>query len=46
MSIDFPMQVTIQGRVGRTLRTTLGNGGAAVTVTTQNGPLTLRRPGA
>ena len=46
MSIDFPLQVTIQGRVGRTLRTTLGSGGPSVTVTTQNGPLTLRRPGA
>jgi hypothetical protein len=45
MSIDFPLQVTIQGRVGRTLRTTLGDGGPPIRVTTRNGPLTLRRPG-
>lgn len=45
MNIDFPLQVTIEGRVGRNLRTTLGDGGAPVRVTTRNGPLTLRRPG-
>jgi DUF4097 and DUF4098 domain-containing protein YvlB len=45
MRIDVPMQVTIQGRVGRNLRTTLGSGGPMVSATTHNGPLTLRRPG-
>lgn len=44
MSIDFPMTVTLQGRVGRSLRTTLGNGGPSIRVTTQNGPLSVRRP--
>lgn len=44
MNIDFPLQVTVQGRVGRTLHTTLGDGGPLVQVTTRNGPLTLRRP--
>ncbi len=45
MRVDFPMQVTVQGRIGRTLRTTLGNGGARLDVSTHNGPLTLKRPG-
>lgn len=45
MRVDFPMQVTIQGRVGRSLRTTLGSGGADLHVTTRNGPLTIRRGG-
>ena len=44
MSIDFPMTVTLQGRIGRSLTTTLGSGGPPVRVTTQNGPLTVRRP--
>lgn len=46
MSVDFPMQVTIQGRLGRTLRTTLGDGGPPVRVTTRNGPLRIGRPAA
>jgi DUF4097 and DUF4098 domain-containing protein YvlB len=44
MRVDFPMQVTLEGRVGRSLRTTLGSGGPELRITTQNGPLTLRRP--
>jgi hypothetical protein len=35
VSIDFP--VTVQGRIGREITTTLGNGGALVRVATTNG---------
>ncbi len=39
VSIDFP--VTVQGRVGREIRTTLGAGGAPVRVRTTNGGVTV-----
>ncbi len=45
MRVDFPLQITVQGRIGRTLRTTLGDGGPPIVATTRNGPVTLRRPG-
>lgn len=43
MSVDFPMTVTIQGRVHRRINTTLGSGGAPVRVVTTNGPVSIRR---
>jgi DUF4097 and DUF4098 domain-containing protein YvlB len=45
MSVDFPMTVTIQGRLSQRLNTTLGSGGAPVRVVTTNGPLVIRRRG-
>jgi hypothetical protein len=45
MSVDFPMTVTIQGRLSQNLSTTLGSGGAPVRVVTTNGPLVIRRRG-
>jgi hypothetical protein len=39
--IDFP--VTVRGRLGRTLRTTLGNGGPLVRAVTTNGGVRIRR---
>lgn len=45
MSVDFPMTVTIQGRLNHRLNTTLGSGGAPVRVVTTNGPLVIRRRG-
>lgn len=39
--IDFP--ITLEGRIGRRLQTTLGAGGPLVRVTTTNGPVRLRR---
>lgn len=44
MHTDFPLTVTIQGRVSRRITATLGQGGAPVRVVTTNGPLTIRRP--
>lgn len=41
MSIDFP--VTVQGRLGRRINTTLGRGGPTIRVITTNGPVTVRR---
>lgn len=43
MSIGFPLTVTIQGRVGRRITTTLGAGGALVRAVTTNGPVEIRR---
>lgn len=40
-STDFP--ITLQGRIGRELRTTLGEGGATVRVATTNGGVRIRR---
>lgn len=40
--IEFP--VTVTGRIRRQLRTTLGDGGATVRVTTTNGGVHIRRP--
>ena len=45
MSVDFPLTVTIQGRLSQHLNTTLGSGGAPVRVVTTNGPLVIRRRG-
>lgn len=42
-SVDFP--VTVQGRVGRELVTTLGSGGAPVRVRSNNGGVRIRRAG-
>lgn len=42
MEVDFP--VTIQGRVGRRLNATLGEGGAPIRITTTNGRVRLMRP--
>ena len=40
MRIDFP--VTLQGEIGRRIRTQLGSGGAMVRAVTTNGPVTIR----
>ena len=45
MSVDFPMTVTIQGRLSHRINTTLGSGGAPVRVVTTNGPLVIKRRG-
>ena len=39
--LDFP--VTVSGRLGRTIATRLGDGGARVRVVTHNGSVRLRR---
>jgi hypothetical protein len=41
LSTDFP--ITLQGRIGRELRTTLGEGGATIRATTTNGAVRIRR---
>jgi hypothetical protein len=41
MNVDMP--ITVQGRVGRELTTTLGSGGATIRATTTNGRVTIRR---
>jgi DUF4097 and DUF4098 domain-containing protein YvlB len=41
ISIDFP--VTVQGRIGRELTTTLGSGGARLRAVTTNGGVMIRR---
>lgn len=43
MTLDFPLTVTIQGRVGRHITTKLGAGGATVRAVTTNGPVEIRR---
>lgn len=43
MSLGFPLTVTIQGKVGRRITTTLGAGGAPVRAVTTNGPVAIRR---
>ena len=43
MTVGFPLTVTIQGRVGRRITTTLGAGGAPVHAVTTNGPVEIRR---
>ena len=42
MDVEFP--VTIQGRIGRRLNATLGEGGAPIRVTTTNGRVRVVRP--
>lgn len=41
IDIDFP--VTVRGRIGRQLRTTLGKGGATIRATTTNGGIHIMR---
>lgn len=41
MEFDFP--ITVQGRISKTIRTTLGSGGPTIRVMTVNGPATLQR---
>ena len=41
MAFDFP--VTVQGRVSKSIKTTLGSGGPLIRVYTMNGPATLQR---
>lgn len=41
ISVDFPVQV--QGRFGRRLQTTLGNGGPLIRLETTNGGISIRR---
>lgn len=41
VSIDFP--VTVQGRLGRELHTTLGSGGVKIRAMTTNGGVTIHR---
>lgn len=41
VEIDFP--VTVQGKIGRTIETTLGDGGAPIRVRTKNGGVTISR---
>jgi DUF4097 and DUF4098 domain-containing protein YvlB len=41
MQIDFPL--TVQGRIGRQIRTELGRGGPTIRVVTTNGGITVRR---
>jgi DUF4097 and DUF4098 domain-containing protein YvlB len=43
MDLAFPLTVTVQGRLSRRIRATLGRGGPPVLVVTTNGPLTIRR---
>lgn len=43
LDVQFPLTVTLQGRVPRRLRTTLGDGGAPVRVVTTNGPASIQR---
>lgn len=43
MSVDFPLTVTIQGRISHRISTTLGSGGPLVRVVTTNGPLSISR---
>jgi leucyl aminopeptidase (aminopeptidase T) len=42
VNLDFP--VMVQGKIGTTLRFTLGDGGAPVRVKTVNGGVRLERP--
>jgi DUF4097 and DUF4098 domain-containing protein YvlB len=41
--VDFPVTVTVRGRMGRNINTTLGSGGAPIRVVTTNGPLHVTR---
>lgn len=43
MDMEFPMTVTISGRVKDRISTTLGTGGPPIRVVTTNGPMTVRR---
>ena len=41
IDLDFP--VTVQGRIGRSLRTVLGDGGPRIRATTTNGAVRVVR---
>ena len=43
VDIDFPVTVTVQGRMTRQINTVLGSGGPPIRVVTRNGPLRLTR---
>ncbi|MEX2285087.1 MAG: hypothetical protein WEE89_21555 [Gemmatimonadota bacterium] len=43
VDIDFPVTVTVIGRMTRQINTTLGSGGPPIRVVTKNGPLRLTR---
>jgi hypothetical protein len=43
MSVEFPLTVTVIGRLERRLTTVLGKGGAPVRAVTTNGPVVIRR---
>lgn len=42
--VDFPLQAEVEGRVGRRLRATLGDGGAPIRAVTTNGRIRIQRP--
>lgn len=43
MSVDFPITMTVQGRLTRRLSTVLGSGGPTVRAVTTNGPVEISR---
>jgi hypothetical protein len=43
MDVDFPITVTLSGRIRDRISTTLGAGGAPIRVVTTNGPMMVRR---
>jgi hypothetical protein len=43
LDVDFPLTVTLQGRVPRRIKTTMGSGGATVRAVTTNGPASIQR---
>jgi DUF4097 and DUF4098 domain-containing protein YvlB len=42
-NVAFPLTITVEGRLGRRMTTTLGAGCAPVRVVTTNGPVSIRR---
>lgn len=42
MDLDFPLTVTISGRIRNRITTTLGSGGPLIRVVTTNGPMSVR----
>jgi DUF4097 and DUF4098 domain-containing protein YvlB len=43
LDVSFPLTVTLQGRVPRRIKTTMGSGGAPVRAVTTNGPASIQR---
>jgi DUF4097 and DUF4098 domain-containing protein YvlB len=43
LDVSFPLTVTLQGRMARRIRTTMGSGGATVRAVTTNGPASIQR---
>ena len=43
LDVSFPLTVTLQGRIPRRIKTTMGNGGATVRAVTTNGPASIQR---